>query len=614
MAAKYAPEQNSDLKCPSCFKKMTEPRALQCFHLFCQPCIDDMAPKEATSDPSYQCPICDETTPKDNVKRLESIEELLGMVQTTKPEDMKCSQCKVEVPSKRCLDCKDNFCADCQEAHNKWAIIAHHKWEDLSEAPKPMIDRNEYCPKHQQELIKLRCNGCKQLICLKCGLDEHKTHKIEDIDSVIKASHDTTRAKIDQVNQTLKQNEDLLTQATLRGETIKQNYEEMEKDIDRKRDEIIKKVRQDCKQLKDQLEEEKLEDFGSVENYRKRVESKIQSQRNAVMIGELALSTACGTSFLKTVDSGIGNALDRRTQDKTKHWALQCKPGKQFSEETNIPSNLIGQITLQPVEKLNCRLADVAKLQANLIKETILQGDCTKFLRIANELFFNHVDTNTIHAHDLNGVHLRTITYEAIEKCSSIVKVHKDIIVASNTGLYLVDLNGKVVDTILTKNVCDVSALGDTLFALSGTEGKVHIIKKNHNDHYAYASDFKLKDFKPEANNTILATENYVYTTQYSKCLVEKYSHTGNHIASFSGSNYPRLSGVDKDGTVFILRAAASHRLATLSKEGVWGQLSLAGLTAPQCAIIEDNQLWLVHDSSAFRQYQLKWNHQIRHM
>ena len=222
MAAKYPSEQPSGLNCPKCLKKMTEPRALQCFHLFCQTCIDDMKPtEEEKSARSLECPICEEVTPKDQVQPMKIVQELLELVSGTRIEEMKCSQCKTKVPTKRCLDCKANFCSECQEAHNKWAMLAHHQWEELPETPLPVLDKHTHCKKHPQEHIKLYCKDCKVMVCLLCNGTEHKTHEAATIDDAVQSAKKVTLDKKAKIQALKEEQEKCLSEVTSQGEDAK---------------------------------------------------------------------------------------------------------------------------------------------------------------------------------------------------------------------------------------------------------------------------------------------------------------------------------------------------------------------------------------------------------
>ena len=117
------------LNCPVCLDTYTDPKQLQCNHVYCQQCLGRLVVQNQQGQFILTCPNCRQVTP---------------------------------VPA--------NGVAGLQAAFQ-----VNHLLDILSEHKKAK-EGALYCADHQEREQELYCESCEQLICLQCTITEHNGH------------------------------------------------------------------------------------------------------------------------------------------------------------------------------------------------------------------------------------------------------------------------------------------------------------------------------------------------------------------------------------------------------------------------------------------------------
>ena len=117
------------LNCPVCLDTYTDPKQLQCNHVYCQQCLERLVVQNQQGQFILTCPNCRQVTP---------------------------------VPA--------NGVAGLQTAFQ-----INHLLDILSEHKKAK-EGALYCADHQERELELYCESCEHLICLQCTITEHKGH------------------------------------------------------------------------------------------------------------------------------------------------------------------------------------------------------------------------------------------------------------------------------------------------------------------------------------------------------------------------------------------------------------------------------------------------------
>ncbi len=138
MAEKALQKVEDELNCSICLDTYTNPKLLQCFHVYCQGCLKRLVFRDQQGQLILTCPNCRQVTPvpAGGVAGLQSafhINRLLGIM----------------------------------EEHKKGIDESAH-----AENSSPVT-----CFEHEGKESKLYCETCGKLICLKCVTKHGKHHK-----------------------------------------------------------------------------------------------------------------------------------------------------------------------------------------------------------------------------------------------------------------------------------------------------------------------------------------------------------------------------------------------------------------------------------------------------
>ena len=145
------------LNCPICLDTYTDPKQLQCNHVFCRQCLVPLGVRDQQGKLGLTCPACRQVTPIPDrgvtglqpafhINRLLEIQESFQVL---------------EVPA-----------ATTEEAVKSATVDTH---------PKNAARR---CFEHPKEEMKLYCETCGELACYKCGLKSgrHHDHEYNELD------------------------------------------------------------------------------------------------------------------------------------------------------------------------------------------------------------------------------------------------------------------------------------------------------------------------------------------------------------------------------------------------------------------------------------------------
>ena len=192
-SAKQALEKLSEqLTCPICLEQFTDPKLLQCFHVFCEKCLKPVA-RQTPQGQVVECPNCRQPTslPQKGVPGLQGaflihhlfdIQDILKKVSS--PAETKCVNCGEQELGCYCQTC-GFLCETCEHMHLKWKGFSSHKIVSLNQLTEnatnlvPPIQKVLQCSKHPAKELDLYCETCKEVICRDCILKVHRDHQYD---------------------------------------------------------------------------------------------------------------------------------------------------------------------------------------------------------------------------------------------------------------------------------------------------------------------------------------------------------------------------------------------------------------------------------------------------
>ena len=152
MAEEALKKLEQQLNCSICLDTYTNPKLLQCFHVYCQQCLVPLVDQDQRGQLGLSCPICRQVTPVPNrgVAGLQSAFHINHL-----------------------LELQDSF----QKLDNPAVALERAGGGTTNDAPSREVIR--HCFGHPEEELKLYCETCGELVCLKCaikGLGKHFGH------------------------------------------------------------------------------------------------------------------------------------------------------------------------------------------------------------------------------------------------------------------------------------------------------------------------------------------------------------------------------------------------------------------------------------------------------
>ena len=139
------------LNCSICLGTYTDPKLLECFHVYCQQCLVPLVVRDQQGELGLTCPTCRQVTPipDKGVTGLQSV---------------------AAFQINRLMEIQNNI----KKLKNPAATVKGAMGSTTINTPSRNVIF--HCFEHVEEEIKLYCTTCGVLICLLCGLKDGKHH------------------------------------------------------------------------------------------------------------------------------------------------------------------------------------------------------------------------------------------------------------------------------------------------------------------------------------------------------------------------------------------------------------------------------------------------------
>ena len=208
------------LECSICLDSFTDPKLLQCFHVFCKDCLEPLVLRDQHGL-SLRCPNCRRSTllpangvsglqPAFHVHHLFEIRDALQKVkQGQEGQKTLCEKCNKRDVHGFCRDCGDFVCEACIEVHQTWKEYSTHtviSLEQLKSDATEMVTptkKTVYCSKHPGNKLDLFCETDQELICRDCTVKTHRDHQYDFVNEAFPKHRDTIASHLEPVRQQL---------------------------------------------------------------------------------------------------------------------------------------------------------------------------------------------------------------------------------------------------------------------------------------------------------------------------------------------------------------------------------------------------------------------------
>ena len=282
------------LTCGICLDSYTEPKLLQCFHVFCKQCLERLVVRDR-QEISLHCPSCRRSTllPPTSVSGLQTafyvnnLFEVRDTLEKVKePQKTQCEKCKKRVASSFCRNCGQFICARCTETHQEWEEFSSHEVIYLDQLEGDVVQlvppkkKVMFCSKHSTEELDLYCETCEELVCRDCTVRIHRDHQYDLVTDAFQKHKDVLVISLQPVEQQL----DTVTKSLQQLDTQCQQ-------ITDQREALVGNIHKTIRQLQEALEVRKTELIGQLDQITQQKLKTLAAQRDQIELVLTQLSS-----------------------------------------------------------------------------------------------------------------------------------------------------------------------------------------------------------------------------------------------------------------------------------------------------------------------------------
>ena len=322
------------LECSICLDSFTDPKLLQCFHVFCKDCLEPLVLRDQHGL-SLRCPNCRRSTllpangvsglqPAFHVHHLFEIRDALQKVkQGQEGQKTLCEKCNKRDVNGFCRDCGEFMCNMCIEMHQTWKELSTHKvisLEQLKSDATEMVTPTKktlYCSKHSGKELDLFCETDKELICRDCIVKTHRDHQYDFVNEAFPKHRDAIVSHLEPVRQQLNTvNKAVQGLGTVQDQIIDQQAA-IEANIQRK-----------VRQLHEALEVRKTELIGELDKMTQQKLKTLSIQREELELVQTRLNSCLEfvSDSLKTGSEGEILAMEKPVVQQVKEMCAEFDP------------------------------------------------------------------------------------------------------------------------------------------------------------------------------------------------------------------------------------------------------------------------------------------------
>ena len=379
-----SPEQalkkvEDQLTCAVCLDTFKQPKLLNCFHVFCEHCLQRLVVQEGQGQLSICCPTCRRSTllsPATSVSALQSafhvyhlFEIQYSLKKMKEPTKVQCEKCtkRVSRPATDfCRDCGQFICAKCVDIHQDWDEFSTHEVVSINQLQGnimsehiPLRKVKHFCSKHKDQQLRLYCEDCDELICHDCTVRLHRGHQYDLISDMLeghKADIETSlgpvRKLIDSANVKLKQLDSRRSEITLQQDLVEARvHKEVQSFI-----ELLKRRESQLVSQLDIIAQAKLK---NITVQREETETALVQLGSCLSFVEESLKTGSDGEIVK-MRNRVVKQIKEMTAEITVDTPTRCEEANmgfvtspKFAEGFST-YNIIGDVYLQVVTPKNC--------------------------------------------------------------------------------------------------------------------------------------------------------------------------------------------------------------------------------------------------------------------
>ena len=329
------------LECSICSNPFTDPKLLQCFHIFCKVCLEQSV-LQNQHGLSLRCSNCHHSTllpangvsglqPAFHVHHLFEIQDALQKIkQGQEGQKTLCEKCKKREVNGFCRDCGKFVCEACIEVHKTWEEYSTHKVISLEQLKSdatemvPPTKKTLYCSKHPGKELDLFCETDKELICRDCIVKTHRDHQYDLVSEAFPKHRDAVASHLEPVRQQLNTINKAVQDLGTAQDRITEQRAAIEADIQRK-----------IRQLHEAIEVRKANLIGQLDQMTQQKLKTLSTQRDELELLQTRLNSCLQfvSDSLKTGSEGEILAMEKPVVQQVKEMCAEFDTSKLAPQE-----------------------------------------------------------------------------------------------------------------------------------------------------------------------------------------------------------------------------------------------------------------------------------------
>ena len=364
MAARDIKKASDNLSCPVCYQLFKNPKYLPCHHSYCEQCLEKMQ----VQSNKIICPECrkEAIVPPGGVKDLDDsvlinrlVDESTLKRKVEGKAEVKCDKCHEENPvATFCPDCTLHVCNE-DHKHSKEHCSPLTELRSKKDVAIQPTSKVMMCRKHDIELL-FYCETCDQLVCVYCAVKDHNGHNHDTVENMIDKHRQELKKITAPVEEIIEALSDTHDNIEMMRKKIRQQGNEVNKNIDQYYDGVIQKLMKQKEQLKQQVHDTVSQKVKAVTTQLEEVE---YVQAEALSMKEL--NDAMEKSSDQEVLSVKKQVIDCMQQINKKHERVNLPPVQQPTMEFIHINKALPQFgfvcSTNSPDPYNCNIVDLPK-------------------------------------------------------------------------------------------------------------------------------------------------------------------------------------------------------------------------------------------------------------
>ena len=182
-----------------------------------------------------------------------------------------CSRCQ-DPAVNHCATCEMFMCKKCLELHDFWHVNKNHKVISTQNLGNPESQGNTrrkiHCTKHEEKVLEIYCETCKELCCIYCMFSIHtkQNHSCVAVNEIAQKQKETLQSSCATLDEKLSEGKEALNNICEVMKSLEKNAKTAKDQIIEQKQSILKVVAEELHERAEKMNEEVDEVYGELHN------------------------------------------------------------------------------------------------------------------------------------------------------------------------------------------------------------------------------------------------------------------------------------------------------------------------------------------------------------